>query len=430
MSDLFNHDAETAVLSIILKNPSLVYGLINLKYYMFSVKSNEVIYRAVEDIIEKGLLPECRLIESYLDSEKQLESSGGKEYLVYLQEYNVDEKNLKEFERLVISSYKARSLIKLTSGLEPGYITSANIDSIISNFRASLDNISESGVGESTQSLDSLVSSSWDEIYSRAQAPGIRGVTSGIDDIDLIISGLNPGEPWVIGARPGMGKTAIAVNMALKGAQKDVKSLIFSLEMSKQSIIERMLAIETNIPLTPNIRMGQLTRENLELISSTLHDFKSLPILIDANFTPSLEYLESTIRKYKKTHDIDVVYIDYLQLLTERGNDATHEIGRITRSIKLLSNELNLSFVVLSQLNRNLEMRDNKRPILADFRQSGNIEEDFDLAIGLYRDSVYNKNTKEKDLLEFIINKNRNGPIGTIPLKFNENTIKITNYKG
>jgi replicative DNA helicase len=208
-------------------------------------------------------------------------------------------------------------------------------------------------------------------------------------------------------------------------AEEGIRSLMFSREMQKQPLMERFISIETGIPLTPNIRMGQLTKTELETISLTLKRIKEYPVFLDTNYSGSLDYVENTVRKYKRLYGIDVVYIDYLQLLAERDENSTQELGRIMRRAKILSLELDIVFAIASQLNRNVELRDNKRPILSDFRQSGNIEEDADLAVGLYRDEYYNQNSKSKGTMEFIINKHRNGPVGIIPLTFKAETNKI-----
>lgn len=428
MSDLFNVTAETAVLSIILNSPNKIFDLTILKPYMFSNDINESIFTTCHELIEKGSVPDINLLESYAKSGNKLDKLGGREYLDYIQKQITafDNNNIKEYEKLVANSYKARTLIKVTSGISSStLLNSENVDTAIDNLRKSLDSISESSGGDLTESLNSIVDSSWNVIYERAQNPGISGITSGISTVDLVTSGIMPGDVWVVGGRPGSGKSALFCNMVLNQAEHKIKSLLFSREMQKQPLIERFVAIKTGIPLTPNIRMGQLTKAELETISRTLKEIKDFPIFIDANYSGSLDYVENTVRRFKKTGGIDVVYIDYLQLLAERDEGSTHELGRIMRRAKLLALELDIAFVIASQLNRNVEMRENKRPVLSDFRQSGNIEEDADLAVGLYRDEYYNRNSKSKGVMEFIINKHRNGPTGIIPLTFREDTNKI-----
>ena len=425
MSDLFNLEAETAYLSCIFNNPPRVYEINGVKPFMFSSKPNELLFATIEEISDKSLLPDVHLIETYLTEKGKFQSVGGIDYLNYIKQFSVEDRNFKEYQDSVIRNYKTRSLISVTSKIASSLTNSAEVDSTIEYLRVTLDKLTESSGGDSTASLSSLVKDSWDEIYERYINPGLRGYTSGLKDVDMLLSGVNVGEPIVVGARPGMGKTAFICNTILKSAKTGVRSLVFSQEMNKQSLIERMIALDTDIPLTPNIRMGQMTPKELDQVSASLATLKDLPIYIDSNFGMSLDYFEYTVRKYKKLYDINVIYVDYLQLMSERGDEATHELGRITRKIKLLSNELSLGAVILSQLNRACELRDDKRPLLSDFRQSGNIEEDFDVAVALYRDEVYNKNTDQKNKLEFIVRKNRSGPIGTLVFGFKPETMDI-----
>src|SRR4030067_3581398 len=158
--------------------------------------------------------------------------------------------------------------------------------------------------------------------------------------------------------------------MILSQSYRGISNLVFSLEMNRKSFIDRLISIQSGVPLMPNLRTGLLDSEDLENIANTLREFKPLPIYIDTNFSPNLEYIESTIRKYKRLYGINVIYLDYIQLLSERGTDSTNELGRISRKFKLLANDLGVGAVLVSQLNRALEGRDDKRPKLADLRQS------------------------------------------------------------
>jgi replicative DNA helicase len=196
--------------------------------------------------------------------------------------------------------------------------------------------------------------------------------------------------------------------------------------MRNQEVAERFLALMTGIPIT-NIRLGILNQSQVNQIYEALKEFKTLPIYIDTSFRSSdLYYIESTVNRYKRLYDIKVIYLDYIQILVDRDDNQTHELGRVSRLFKTMANELDITSVVLSQLNRGVESRDNKRPVLSDLRQSGNLEEDADIVVGLYRDDYYNKETKFKGLMEYIVLKYRNGPVGTVTLKFEDSTNIIT----
>lgn len=223
--------------------------------------------------------------------------------------------------------------------------------------------------------------------------------------------------------------SASLVNMAMSIAENNKPTLVFSLEMNKESLVERMLAIKTGIPIT-DIRLGLLNQAQLNKITEAIKELKDLPIYIDSNFNASIEYILQTIRRYKKLYNVKVVFIDYVQLLAEREADQTAELGRISRGLKLLGNELNITVVLFSQLSRSVEERDDKRPILKDLRQSGNLEEDADIVIFLYRDEYYNRDTKSKGVVEWIIRKHRQGAIGSLFFDFEADTNKIKEQGG
>jgi replicative DNA helicase len=214
-------------------------------------------------------------------------------------------------------------------------------------------------------------------------------------------------------------------NSSLNTAKLNESNLVFSLEMSNRILTARYWALETGIPIT-DILSGRINQKQLDQVYEAVKKIKDLPLYMTCSFTPSLEYVLATIRQYKKDKDIKRVYVDYLQLLSARDDDQTAELGRITRALKLLAEELGIVIIILSQLNRMLETRPDKRPILSDLRQSGNIEEDVDMAGFLYRDVIYNSNTKDKNIMEFLLRKNRNGPIGMVALKFDDPTNIIT----
>jgi replicative DNA helicase len=195
--------------------------------------------------------------------------------------------------------------------------------------------------------------------------------------------------------------------------------------MNQASLSERMLAIDTGLNST-SIKLGLLDQQQLDLVSDSVKRIKSYPIHIDSNYRMDMNYILATTRRYQRLHGVRVVYLDYIQLLAERTADATNELGRFSRGFKLMSNELGICSVLLSQLNRLVETREDKHPQLSDLRQSGNLEEDADIVVGIYRDIKYNKNTKDKNLMELIVLKQRNGPCGMVPTNFEEETNKVT----
>lgn len=423
--ELFIPEAEEAVLSIIIHKPDSVYSLRGLKSFMFSSSPNQLLFSTIEDLISQGLVPEINLLDSHMKAVGKDLLIGGREYLNYLGKCNYDIANINEFERMVIRSYQARTLISVVSKIPERIMETKDVEGAISGLRTTLDKLSENLGGEDTSILQDILRDSWTTIVERVEHPGLRGVTTGVSDLDLSTGGMCEGEVWYVAGRPGMGKTAHMCNMMLAQGKEGIPALMFSFEMVKQALAERLLSLDTGIN-SFNIRLGNLNQKELDLLSSSIKSIKSLPIHVDSNFGGDINYISSTTRKYVRTYGIRVAYLDYIQLAAERGADATNELGRISRTLKLLSNELGITWVVGSQFNRLLETREDKRPQLSDLRQSGSLEEDADIVIGLYRDVVYNSKTKDKTLLEDIVLKNRNGPRGVIPLSFDEETGRIT----
>jgi replicative DNA helicase len=426
-TSVHSNDAETAILSILIKNPEMVYQLVNLKTHMFNSSVYSALYGVILELREQKLVPEYNMIVNYLVTKNRINSVGGEATLQFLVSQAFNEANLKEFERQVITAYKSRELVRITAAIPNVQMDSTVIDDVIISLQNDLNSISDTSGGDGTECISSIIEPSYDVIIKRLENPGLSGITTGFKDIDLITGGIARGELWVLASRPSIGKSAIMCNAVLDTAARGVPVLVFSLEMSKQMLMERFIAIKTGVLLT-DIRMSKLTQKQLEIIAQAAKEFKELPIYIDCNYGMNLSYVLSTIRKYKKHHGVEVVYLDYLQLLAERDEGQTAELGRISRNLKLTAGDLGIGTVALCQVNRAVESRDDKRPIMSDLRQSGNIEEDADVVSFLYRDDYYNPNSKMKGILEYIIRKNRSGPIGTILFNFDMTTNKITGH--
>ena len=422
MQNLFNHDAEIALLSIILKAPEIAYNL-QLKDFMFSSTPNKVFFGAIEEIKSKNLNPEPMLIIETLKSHNLLDAAGGSDYINYLSGQPYEVANAQEFAKIILDSYKARSVISLASTV-PTMVNGGNVDDVIGSIKRSLDGLSTTDGGEGVVDLKDALKDTWEDVVKKTTEGSYVEVTTGFEQIDGVTGGYRSGDLWIVAARPSQGKTAIMCNSALNTAKKGSPVFIESLEMNKISLAHRFLAADTGIPIT-NIRFGLLNNEQLKILAKSVEDLKNLPIYIDTSYSADINYIVSTVKKYHASKGIKVMFLDYIQLLVDRGMYATHELGQVSRELKLLSNSLGITSVILSQLNRSVEGRDDKRPVLSDLRQSGNLEEDADLALFIYRDVVYNSGTKNKEMMELIIRKHRNGPIGMVPMSFNAESNKI-----
>jgi replicative DNA helicase len=423
-SEIYSPESETAVLSLVIKNTDLAYSVETLRFYMFSSSANQLLFSQITELASKNLYPDASLLTSSLDAAGALAKAGGREYIDYLLKQEFNKANFNEYVNQVISSYKARSLISMTSNFKADEITTENIEDKISTLRSSLDALVENSSATGTIHIADGVKSLYDEIIARTKNPGVRGTPWGIRKIDSVNGGKNEGELWIIAGRPSMGKTAVVCNAILKDGGNANPCLLFSKEMNYSSLVERLVAIDSGVPIS-DIRLGILTQEKLDKIQTSLQKIRKYPIYIDTTFMVDEYYIENTIKKFKSMYDIKTTYIDYIQLIAERDDNMVHALGRISRMLKLTAEHLKLTSVVLSQLNRDVEHRENKRPMASDLRQSGNLEEDADVIIGLYRDEQYNKESKYKGMLEFNFLKNRNGPVGMVTLDFEPVTNKI-----
>ena len=277
-----------------------------------------------------------------------------------------------------------------------------------------------------------VVLNALDTIEKASKTTGsVTGVPTGFTDLDYQTAGLQPSDLILIAARPSMGKTAFVLNIAQHIAFKAKKAVaIFSLEMSKEQLVNRLFALESRVD-AQKLRTGNLNDEEWSRLIEGAGIVGESQLIIDDTPGISISELRSKCRKYKIDHDIGIVIIDYLQLMTGSGKSESrqNEISEISRSLKALARELNVPVVALSQLSRAVEQRPDHRPMLSDLRESGAIEQDADVVMFIYRDDYYNKDTEEKNIAEIIVAKQRNGPIGTVKLVWLPNYTKFVNMK-
>jgi replicative DNA helicase len=427
---MYNIDSEIGTLNILLNNPDLAESTPNLKPFMYSASTNSAIYDCIYTIQSQGHIPDYTLVYNKLIAEGNLDKAGGKEYLEYIKSSTeFTKENLSEFTKQIINGYKARSLVSITSNINKK-VETEDIDTVISNLETQLGNLQENSASDKVVDFYSATKTTWDELEFRMNNPGITGITTGLKSLDLHTGGFNKGKLWIIAARPSMGKSMLLANMLLRGAEsmRDTGEyqLVFSLEMQNSELISRMLALHTGVALE-DILFGTLTQRQLEQIQEGMKYFKTLPILLDDTPGTNAMRFNSIVRRYNRTKKIRVVHFDYLQLGVERDEGQMNELGRFTKTAKNLAKELDATCVFYSQLNRGVESRDDKRPLLSDLRQSGNIEEDADIVNMLFREDYYlQEKSKHKGVLEHLLRKNRNGKVGMFTSKFDGALMRIT----
>jgi len=410
------YQSEVAVLNILMHNPEVSVDILP-EYFSSTAHIN--LFKIIEEITHNGKEVEPSLIK-LLAKNKNLDI-GGEDYVDVIYTNSFSPSNLEDYITEIEEEYKKRKLYNIITYVRDGIHDGLPVDKIIDIVENDISSLRISSVTE-TEFLYSDADEFLLEIIEESKSGKLPGFSTGFSKIDAITSGIRPGNLWIIAGRPGQGKSAWMSNSA---RNTEYNKVIFSLEMSKREYLEREFSIGSGIPLL-NIRARALSNREINKLQETAEVFKKRNDIIINTSTNGIISLEKSIRKYVRDNNVKIVYIDYIQLLVDRNMDATHALGRASRKLKQLARELGIGIVVLSQLHRGVESREDKRPILSDLRQSGNLEEDADLVAFLYRDEYYNQHTKDKGVMEFIIRKHRNGPIGTIFLKFNKDTTEIT----
>ncbi len=426
-----NIEAEQAVLGGILTNlnvfSSLVDTLIADDFYS---PAHVQIFSAFINLYNASTPIDLITTTDMLQRAGVLETIGGASYIASLTDAIISSQNIFHYAKIIHNKAVQRKLIETATDIIGNcYELQTDVETLIDESEQAVFQISDSRTTSSYMSSSALVTKVFEELTERVgRGSKITGIRTGYYQFDDMTAGLQPSDLIIVAGRPSMGKTAFALNLAMRAACDDGKSTaIFSLEMSKEQLMMRMLGCCGRVDLS-HLRTGSLDDADWKNLYKAAEIIKQAPIFIDD--TPSISPLElrARCRRLKAEHDLQFVMVDYLQLMrgSFKTNSREQEISEISRSLKALAKELKIPVIALSQLNRQLETRDNKRPLMSDLRESGAIEQDADVIIFLYREDVYiNKNRKEHEPMlpltnraEIIIGKQRNGPTGTVELRY------------
>jgi len=428
-----NLEAERSVLGgILLENQALNAAMEILTERDFYSEAHRKIYSAIVALSDRGEPVDLITLSSLLKDRKQIDQIGGAAYLASLVDSVPSAANMAYYARIVREKSVLRSLIgAATEILTKSYDLGAEVDDVLDEAEHTIFEISENKVRPSFSAMKDIIKTSFvtiEQLYRNKEL--ITGVSTGFEKLDEITSGLQRSDLIIIAGRPSMGKTAFALNIAQNAAMSSsAPAAVFSLEMSKEQLAMRMLSSTARID-SQRIRKGFLGETDWPRLTEAATRLSAAPLFIDD--TPAITVLEmkAKTRRLKAEHGLGLVIVDYLQLMRSSGGKESREqeISDISRSLKALAKELNVPVIALSQLNRKVEDRTNRRPQMADLRESGAIEQDADVIAFIYRDEVYNKSedNPEKGIAEVIIAKQRNGPIGTIKLAFLE---KFTTFE-
>jgi replicative DNA helicase len=369
------------------------------------------------ELSERGEPIDIVTLTDRLRSAGSLDQAGGPDYIPTLADEVPTSAGVANYAKIVKEKATLRSLIETSTAIVQNcFDTPGDVDHLLDEAERRIFAISEERVRSGFLSMKEIVKSSFKTIESLYEKKEhVTGVPTGFADIDDLTSGFQPSDLIIIAGRPSMGKTAFCLNIAQYAAMKKQKTVaVFSLEMAKEQLVMRMLCSEARID-AHRLRSGFLGQTDWPKLSSAAGRLADASIYIDD--TPAISSMEmrAKTRRLKADKGVDLVIVDYLQLMSgrSRSDNREQEISEISRSLKALAKELAVPVVALSQLNRGVESRMDKRPILADLRESGAIEQDADVIIFIYRDEVYNKESMEKGIAEIIIGKQRNGPVGT-----------------
>ncbi|MBW1812768.1 MAG: replicative DNA helicase [Deltaproteobacteria bacterium] len=432
-----NLEAEESILSaILLDNSSLVDVLDILRADDFYRSAHQTIFSAVIDLFSKNEPIDLITLSNILRKQKKLDEIGGATYLAKLVDTVPLAVNAQHYAKIVHEKAYLRRLIEKANEITKRcFEDSEDVDEVIDFAERSIFEISGDKIGPSFHSISQIIEKSIDTLEKRQRNKSlVTGVPTGFKKLDTDTSGLQKSDLIIIAARPGMGKTAFALNIARNAAiESNIPVSVFSLEMSKEQLAMRLLSSEAKVNST-RIRGGFLNQDDWHQINNAAGRLYEAPIYIDDS--PSLTALElrAKARRMKMEKDIGIIIIDYLQLMKIRGMAERRdlEISEISRSLKALAKELDIPVVALSQLNRKLEERSDKRPQLSDLRESGALEQDSDVVMFIYRDDEYNKDESnpKKGTAEILLKKQRNGPTGMSTLTFLADCTCFENYTG
>lgn len=429
-------EAEQALLGASLIDPLVMNQIVELVSPPdFYRQAHQIIYQGILDLFEKGEPIDVITVAETLNDKDLLEPAGGRSYINDLAMSVITTENVPHYANIIRDKSLLRQLIGAGTNIVVSAYETEDADSAIDTAQQQIFQVAQRGMPDDLVHIKDILPTSFEQIEERAQNKGsLMGVSTGFYDLDNYTSGLQKSDLIILAARPSMGKTAFCLNVLSHVALRENKPVMFfSLEMSKEQVVLRMLCSEGEID-AQRIRTGEVTESDFSKLSQAMGKLGDAPIYIDD--TPSISVMELRAKARKvqmEVGDLGLIVIDYLQLMENknasgaRDNNRVQEISAISRGLKGIARELNAPVIALSQLSRAVESRQDKKPMLSDLRESGSIEQDADLVMFIYRDEYYNKESERPGIADIIIAKQRNGPVGEIELFFRHNITRFLN---
>ena len=432
-------EAEQSLLGgLLIDNEALdkVADIVSVKD--FYRQDHQIIYQHIHRLIERSQPADIVTVGESLESNSELNTVGGLEYLGLLAESTPTAANIRGYAQIIRERSIMRSLVEVGTDIVDNALSPQGRDAqqLLDESESKIFQIAEAGKNDrigftDIKELLPQVAERIDQLFQRDNPSDVTGIPTGYKDLDMMTSGLQPGDLIIIAGRPSMGKTSLALNICEYVAiDTGLPSAVFSMEMGSTQLVSRLIGSVGKLN-QHKMRTGQLDDNDWEKLSYALGQLNEAPIFIDEGSALNPYEVRARARRlHKQCGRLGLIVIDYLQLMGSAGsteNRAT-EISEISRSLKALAKELNVPVIALSQLNRSVEQRPDKRPVMSDLRESGAIEQDADVIMFIYRDEVYNPETPDKGIAEIILAKQRNGPVGRVKLTFLGEYTKFENY--
>ena len=425
-------EAEQAVLGSMLTSKEAVSKAMQwVSAGQFYKDAHVRIFSCMVNLFEKGEPIDAISVVDRLKKKKDLESVGGAYYITGLAESVPTTANVEYYAKIVLEKYTLRRLIQVSHEVsKEAFEDAQDVDDILDSAESAIFNISEKRLRGGFEHIDPILQNTFEELDKIATNPGIvTGVPSGLMDLDAITSGFHSGELIIVAGRPGMGKTALALTMGRNTAVMDKTGVgIFSLEMANHQLAMRLLCAEGRVD-SHLVRTGKLPKSQWKNLSIAVGQLAEAPIYLDDTAAMSVLEVRAKARRLKAEHDVGLLIVDYIQLMTgpKGAESRQQEISQISRSLKALAKEIEVPVIGLSQLSRAVESRSDRRPQLSDLRESGAIEQDADVVIFLYRPWVYSQEEDDRGKATIIVAKQRNGPTGTIEATFIDRFARFEN---
>ncbi|QRN81235.1 MAG: replicative DNA helicase [Nocardiopsis sp. BM-2018] len=419
------HDiqAEQSVLGGMLLSKDAITQVVEIiRSADFYRPAHQIIYESVVDLFSRGEPVDAISVNAELTKRGEATRVGGAPYLHTLTEAIPTAANAGYYAKIVSDRAVLRRLVEVGTRIaQIGYAGDGEVDDLVDHAQAEIYKVAEKRTGEDYVVLGDIMPGALDEIEAIGANDGsMTGVPTGFADFDALTNGLHPGQMVIIAARPAVGKSTLALDFARAASIKnDMASVFFSLEMGRNEIVMRLLSAEARVPLH-TMRSGLMTDDDWARLARRMGEVAGAPLFIDDSPNMSMMEIRAKCRRLKQQHDLKLVIVDYLQLMSSPGRveSRQQEVSEMSRSLKLLAKELEVPVVALSQLNRGPEQRTDKRPQVSDLRESGSIEQDADMVILLYREDVHDKESPRAGEADIIVAKHRNGPTADVTVAF------------